>query len=103
MRDGEETQTAFQRIIKELLNITLEAKQIHPVYDYFHDRLDTTNYVFYGEVKSPKIVDLLKETAFSWHAFDKIIKLLFATHTKQDVIVGERVINFRRRLSQNLQ
>ncbi len=48
--EGEEAEVAFQRIISELLDLNLKTKDIHPVYDYFHDGRDKTNYVFYGEV-----------------------------------------------------
>src|SRR3989344_4413801 len=51
--EGEEAQTAFQRIISELLNLNLKAKDIYPVYDYFQESRDKINYVFYAEVKSP--------------------------------------------------
>ena len=91
--EGEEAQTAFQRIINELLNLNLKAKDIYPVYDYFYDAQDKINYVFYGEVKNPREFNRLKEGTFSWVAFNETSKLPFTARTKQDVIVGERVIN----------
>ncbi|MDD5147351.1 MAG: NUDIX hydrolase [Candidatus Daviesbacteria bacterium] len=91
--DGEEAQSAFQRIINESLNLNLKTKDIYPVYDYFYDARDKINYVFYAEVKSPKEFDPFKGDAFSWVAFGEIAKLPFTTRTKQDVIVGERVIS----------
>ncbi len=33
----EESQDAFQRIIKELLGLELKTKNIYPVYDYFNE------------------------------------------------------------------
>lgn len=90
---GEEAQAAFQRIINELLNLNIKAKNIYPVYDYFHDAWNKDNYVFYAQVKSPREFRNLKEGTFSWVSFDEISKLLFTPHSKQDVIVGERVIN----------
>jgi len=65
--------------------------------------LDKINYVFYAEVKSPKVLNSLKQNSFSWVAFNETIKLLFSAHTKQDIIVGERVINAKWRLSQGLE
>lgn len=91
--EGEDAQTAFQRIINELLNLNLKAKDIHPIYDYFHDERDRINYVFYAEIKKPQEFDSLDGNAFSWVAFKETSKFLFTAHTKQDVIVGERVIN----------
>lgn len=101
-KEGEDAQTAFQRIVHKLLNIDLKTKHIYPIYDYFHDTLDKINYVFYAEVKSPKVLNSLKEKTFSWIAFHETIKLLFSAHTKQDIIVGERVINAKWRLAQGL-
>lgn len=91
--EGEEVQVTFQRIINELLDLNLKTKDIYPVYDYFHDTRDKTNYVFYGEVKSPRECNRLKEDTCSWVAFREVSKLPFAAHSKQDVIVGERVIS----------
>lgn len=91
--EGEKAEAAFQRIISELLDLNLKIKDIHPVYDYFHDVRDKINFVFYGEVKSLRKLNRLKEGAFSWMAFNETSKLLFTSHSKQDVIVGERVIN----------
>ena len=51
---GEEAQAAFVRIVSELLNLDLKAKNIYPIYDYFHDDLAKMNYVFYAEVKKPQ-------------------------------------------------
>ncbi|MBI4037128.1 NUDIX domain-containing protein [Candidatus Daviesbacteria bacterium] len=91
--EKEDTQTTFQRIVNELFNLNLKSKNIYPVYDYFHDGRDKINYVFYAEVKNPQEFNPLKKGACSWVDFDKISKLLFTDHTKQDIIVGERVIN----------
>lgn len=90
---GEEAATAFQRVVNELLGLNLKTKDIHPVYDYFHDGRDKNNYVFYGEVKNSRKFDPLRGDTYSWVAFDEVSKLLFTANSKQDVIVGERVIN----------
>lgn len=102
-KEGEEAQVTFQRIVHKLLNVNLKIKHIYPIYDYFHETLDKVNYVFYAEVRSPQAFSSLKENTFSWVAFKETLKLLFSAHTKQDVIVGERVINLKWRLDQNLQ
>lgn len=99
---GEEAQATFQRIVYKLLKVNLVKKQIYPVYDYFHDAHNKINYVFYAEVKNPKVFNSFKEKTFSWVAFGEIVKLLFSAHTKQDVIVGERVINAKWREDQNI-
>lgn len=102
-KEGEEAQITFQRIMNKVLNLNLKNKDIYPIYDYFHDTLDKINYVFYAEVKSPKTFNSFKKSTLSWVSFSETLKLLFSPHTKQDVIVGERVINLKRRLALNLQ
>lgn len=95
--NGEEAQIAFQRIVNELLDLNLKTKDIYPVYDYFHDTRDKINYVFYAQVKSPREFNRLKKGTFSWVAFNETSKFLFTAHSKQDVIVGERVIKAKMR------
>ena len=99
-KGGEDARATFQRIISELLNLNLKEKNIFPVYDYFHDKLDKINYVFYGEVGADEKFVSPKHNTFSWLGFAETIKLLFPAHTKQDLIVGERVVNAKWRLSQ---
>lgn len=91
-KDGEDAPQTFQRVVSESLELDLKMKQILPVYDYFSDGLDKTNYVFYAEVRNHKAFKTLQDS-FSWVSFSEIVKLSFPAHTKQDVIVGERVIN----------
>ena len=102
-KEGEDAQETFQRIVSELLEVNLKMKQIYPIYDYFHDTLDKINYVFYAEVKNPRILKSLTENAFSWVSFSETVKLLFSPHTKQDVIVGQRVIDAKWRDSQAVE
>lgn len=90
---GEEAQTAFARIINELLNLNLKVKDIYPIYDYLDDAQNKNNYVFYAEVKNSQEFNCPKKDTFSWVSFNETSKLLFTAHSKQDVIVGERVIH----------
>lgn len=92
-KEGEDAQVTFQRIVHKLLNVKVKMKRIYPVYDYYHDTLDKVNYVFYAEVKIPGEFSSFKGKTFSWLGFNETIKLIFPAHTKQDIIVGERVIN----------
>lgn len=99
-REGEDAQVTFLRVIHELLNIDLKIKQIYPVYDYFHSILEKMNFVFYAEVN--KILEFRpsKGNIPSWVTFDQTLKLLIPAHTKQDVVVGERVIRLKERQDQ---
>lgn len=91
--DGEEAQTTFQRIVQKLLDINLKVKHIHPIYDYFHNTRNKVNYVFYGEVGKTKNFNALKGGILSWVSFRETLKLSFTSQTKQDIVVGERVIS----------
>lgn len=95
--EGEEAQVSFQRIVNKLLNLNLKPKDIHPVYDYCPNTSNKPNFVFYADIKNPKKVSGLKEGTFSWLKFSETIKLKFNTQTKQDMIIGERVINAKLR------
>lgn len=90
---GEDAQLTFQRIINKRLHILLKTKDIYPIYDYFHDTRNKLNYVFYAEIQDPTIFESLKKGNFSWFTFSETVKLLFTPQTKQDIVVGERVIN----------
>ena len=101
-KEGEEAQSTFQRIINELLNLELKRKDIYPIYDYFHNTRNKINYVFYAEVGRAKIFDASR-SILSWFSFKETLKLSFTTQTKQDIVVGERVINAKWRLDNNLE
>lgn len=92
-KDGEEAQVTFQRIISKMLNINLKAKHIYPIYDYFHNARNKINYVFYAEVGNQKAFNASKKGTLSWVSFRETMKLPFTSQTKQDLVVGERVIN----------
>ena len=99
-KEGEDTQITFQRIVRELLNLELKEKHIYPVYDYFYSTLNKINYVFYAEVKNPPAFISANGNTFSWVSFSEIVKLPFSANSKQDIVVGERVINLKRRQDQ---
>lgn len=98
-KEGEEAQVTFQRIVLETLDVDLKMKHIYPVYDYFHDTIDKVNYVFYAEVGKTLNFDPLN-LDLSWVTFQETPKLSFSTQTKQDVIVGQRVINLKERVDE---
>jgi ADP-ribose pyrophosphatase YjhB (NUDIX family) len=92
-KGGEEAEVTFQRIISKLLNINLKKERIYPVYDYFHNTRNKINHVFYAEVGKTKTFNSSKVGIFSWVSFRETLKLPFTSQTKQDIVVGERVIN----------
>lgn len=92
-KEGEDAQIAFQRIISKMLKIELKSKDIYPIYDYFHDSTNKFNNVFYAEIRNTKILDNYKKGTLSWFSFAETVKLLLNSQSKQDIMVGERVIN----------
>jgi len=96
-REGEDAREAFQRIIYQVLNLQLNEKCIHPVYDYFNNTLDTIHYVFYAQVKTMNNLSLPDNDALSWFSFKQITKLPLSEQTKQDIIVSQRVIQAQAR------
>ncbi|EKD84658.1 MAG: hypothetical protein ACD_38C00179G0005 [uncultured bacterium] len=101
-KQKEDPQAAFQRIIKKLLNLDLKTKDIYPIYDYFQDDLKKDNFVFYAELKRKPAIGSSENGAFVWVTFEEALKVLFPAHSKQDVIVGQRVINAKWRESQGM-
>ena len=98
-QEGEDGLKTFKRVVMEILNVELKTKNIYPIYDYFHDTMEKINYVFYAEVKNlPKTTKTKKD--LTWVNFADTAKFNFSLHTKQDLIVGERVINLKWRESQ---
>lgn len=91
--EGEDSQAAFQRIVNKLLDLKIKPKDIYPIYDYFSDTTKQPHFVFYAEVGSNKKFNKLKKGTLSWLRFSEILKLPFSLQTKQDMVVGERVIN----------
>lgn len=91
--DGEDAQLAFQRIINKQLKIQLKTTDIYPIYDYFHATRNKLNYVFYAEIRDVRTFDKFKKGNLSWFTFSETVKLLLTSQTKQDIVVGERVIN----------
>jgi ADP-ribose pyrophosphatase YjhB (NUDIX family) len=102
-KEDEEPKTAFKRVVKEVLNLDLKDKDIFPIYDYFHSGRAKDNHVFYAEVKTSPKFKPLKDGLPTWVSFLETLKFLFSTQTKQDVVVGQRVINLKWRIAQNIQ
>lgn len=94
--EGEEAEAAFQRIMNKKLNISLNPKDIYPIYDYFHNTSKKLNYVFYAEIKNTKAFENLKKN-LSWFTFGETLKLLLTSQSKQDILIGERVVNAKSR------
>jgi len=102
-QEGEDAQAAFQRIIQEKLHLELKPKCIYPIYDYFHEKLAKVNYVVYAEVGKAHEFEPMDEATLAWVTFSDTVKMPFSGRTQQDVVVGERVINLKVRLDEELK
>lgn len=91
----EETRETFLRIINQSLNLNLKNKDVFPVYDYFHQKLDKTNFVFYAQTG--------KKLGANWLTFAQTAKLIPQTDIKKDLVIAQRVIELKQRVDQNLQ
>jgi len=99
---GKETsEEAFKRIIKSALKLDLKLNTICQIYNYFHEEKHKDSFVHYAKVrKMEKFVN--GKFTYAWFTFKEIQKLRIPNSVKQDIIVGQRVIDsaVRRSLGQ---
>lgn len=98
----EDASVTFQQIIYDALGVKLARRHIYPVYDYFHDVLNKTHYVYYAQVTKLRNYAFEGET-LSWFTFKQTLKLRFAEQTKQDIVVAQRVIDMQERVVTHTQ
>lgn len=91
---GKETSAEnFRRLVRTLLKIKLPLAAVRSVYNYHHPVLKKEHYVSYAEVKKLVKFPPKKDVVFAWFTIKEIGKLTLSVQTKQDIIVGQRVIN----------
>jgi len=83
----------FKQLVQKLLKTKLSPKQVHVIYDYYHPGLGKKYYVSYAEIDTFKEFPPVGKTIFAWFTQKEISKLKISKLTKQDIIVGQRVIN----------
>ncbi len=93
---GDETaEKTFHRVITEKLGIPLSLESCFPVYDYFHKDKKLNHYIYYAVFEDLADEDaLLADSDMGWFHFKQITKLPMKPQTKQDITVGQRVINY---------
>lgn len=98
----ETSEVAFQRIVNRIIQVKLTLSAIHPVYMYFHEGMGKHHCILYAEVKKMGKQTDTKEKKFGWFTRKQILKLDLDEQTRQDITVGQRVIDAeqRRRLGQ---
>src|ERR1035437_7761049 len=91
--DEETAPEAFKRIIYSHLNLELKPKSIFSIYSYFHDGKGKNNFIHYAIVRKLEKFPDSKNVTFAWFSFKQIQKLRIPNQIKQDIIVGQRVID----------
>lgn len=90
----ETPEQTFYRIIRDELGIEVDITACHVVYDYQHREKKVPHYIFYAVVDEAYDEEvLLTEHKTAWFYFRQIIKLPMKKQTRQDITVGQRVIN----------
>jgi len=95
--DEQAGEKVFRQLISALLKVKLDLQAIMQVYSYFHKDLKKTHSIFYGRVEETKDFKPSKGTTFTWFSRRQIIKLPLDEQTKQDIIIGQRVIDSHER------
>lgn len=88
---GKETsQENFVRNAKAFLHLNLLNDSICSVYDYLYLG---KNYVSYAIVKKLTDFPTIGKTVFAWFKIKEITKLSLSAQTRQDLTIGQRVID----------
>jgi len=91
-REKKEADT-FQRIIYSIFGEKPSTSSIHSIYDYIDNDSGAKRFILYTQVRNiKKYVSRKKEYKVSWFNFKEISKLKLTEQTKQDIIVGQRVV-----------
>ncbi len=88
---GSLSKKTFRGVVSKLLNVRLKSSTIHPVYDYISK--GKKHFVSYAEVKNLHDFPSTDNFCFSWFTAKEISKLCLVDQTKQDIVVGRRVID----------
>lgn len=80
----------FGKILVSSLGLKIKDSAIQPIYDYFSKGKKIT--IYYAEVAKIKDFPPKKTHSFGWFTVKEISKLPLSAQTKQDIIVGFRVI-----------
>jgi hypothetical protein len=81
----------FKRIIEAQLDVSLSTDDINEVYDYHHDNLEEHYYFLYATVNDT--IPTASHKGVTWVTLKQLPKLKLHALTRQDIIVGQRVIN----------
>lgn len=89
-KTGEET---FVDVFFEKLNIKLKAKNVNSIYTYSTNEKGVNYNIYYAEVKRLHKSPDTSSNGLSWFNFKQIQKLNLSEQTRQDILIGQRVID----------
>lgn len=96
--EREEPNEIFKNIIFDLLHIKID--NIHPVYSYVNDNTNTYQTIIYSELQEFQDFSPKNGLTFCWFSFKDVLKLYASEQIKHDIVVGQRVIDAKRRKSE---
>lgn len=102
-RKDEKPIHTFRRVISQQLKIKISPKIIYSIYDYFQEQ-DKNHHIFYAQIDNKgKKLRVRKGFIVEWFTFKQLSKLQLAQQAKQDIIVGQRVIQAAARTKEESQ
>lgn len=92
-RKGEDAADIFRRVIHEMLEIDIARDCIHQIYDMPRDH-GNNHFIQYAEVVDIALSPALQSRgSVGWFDLKKLSKINLAEEIRQDIVVGQRVIN----------
>lgn len=102
-RKDEKPIHTFRRVISQQLKIKISSKTIYSIYEYSPEQ-DKNHHIFYAHIDNKgKKLRVRKGFIVEWFTFKQLSKLQLAQQAKQDIIVGQRVIQAAARTKEESQ
>ena len=93
----------FSRIIYQQLKIKIPTKAIYVIYEYSKEQ-DKNYHIFYARIDNKgKKLRAKSGYIIEWFTLKQLTKLKLSEQTKQNIIVGQRVINMIARSKEESQ
>lgn len=92
-QDKENPEETFSNIIYSHLHLKLKPNSIYPIYNYTQSHENKNIYIYYGKITKLEKLNSTSKVTFSWFTFKQIHKLNISEQTRQDIIIGQRVID----------
>ena len=96
----------FQKLLTEKLGIRIPKSGIYRVYDYPNESLGKQYFLMYAECPEAELNFKLNGIeSVGWFPFKQVGKLKLTQQIRQDITVGQRVINYaeRQKMESELQ